>query len=361
MKDCIFAHKLLEWYRQNGRILPWRGTHDPYVIWISEIILQQTRVSQGHDYFLRFMERFPDVYTLASASEDEVLKCWQGLGYYSRARNIHYAARQIVEMGGFPDNYDSIRSLKGVGDYTAAAIASFAFGLPYAVLDGNVYRVLSRYWGVETPIDTTEGKRFFSQLSQSLLPENRKVADYNQAVMDFGAVQCVPQSPDCLACPLCDSCVAYKEMKVKELPVKSHKMQVSERYLHYIYIKVKEELAVFRREGNDIWKSLYEPMLVETEKRCLPDKLFTRTPLSAFVKDKSATVTFLCNEVRHQLTHRTLICSFHLLELDSKPTDEDFGRKAYWMCREEMDYYAFPRLISMQFERFGEIIWEHGD
>ena len=177
MKDYNFAHKLLAWYHENRRILPWRDTHDPYIIWISEIILQQTRVVQGYDYFLRFMNRFPDVDALAAASEDEVLKCWQGLGYYSRARNLHAAARQIVEWGGFPERYENIRQLKGVGDYTAAAIASFAFGLPHAVVDGNVYRVLSRYYGIEEPIDTGHGKKYFAAMAQELLPEGKEAAD----------------------------------------------------------------------------------------------------------------------------------------------------------------------------------------
>ena len=238
MKDYNFAYKLLAWYHENRRILPWRDTHDPYIIWISEIILQQTRVVQGYDYFLRFMNRFPDVDALAAASEDEVLKCWQGLGYYSRARNLHAAARQIVEWGGFPERYENIRQLKGVGDYTAAAIASFAFGLPHAVVDGNVYRVLSRYYGIEEPIDTGHGKKYFAAMAQELLPEGREAADYNQAVMDFGAMQCVPKSPKCEDCPLVDGCAAFRDKKIQELPVKSRALTVTERYLHYMYIAV---------------------------------------------------------------------------------------------------------------------------
>ena len=216
-----FAALLLAWYNENRRDLPWRGVGDPYKIWVSEIILQQTRVSQGHDYFLRFMERFPRVEDLAAASEDEVLKCWQGLGYYSRARNMHAAARQVVEGGGFPQTYEGIRRLKGVGDYTAAAIASFAFGLRHAVVDGNVYRVLARYFGVDSPIDTGQGKKYFARLAEELLPEDKYVADYNQAVMDFGAMQCVPKGPKCGQCPLCESCLAFRDGKVQDLPVKS--------------------------------------------------------------------------------------------------------------------------------------------
>ena len=196
-----FTHILLAWFRENGRELPWRETHDPYAIWLSEIILQQTQVKQGWSYWERFMRRWPTVDALAAASEDEVLREWQGLGYYSRARNLHFAAKQIVAMGGFPHTLDEIKSLKGVGDYTAAAIGSIAFGLPAAVVDGNVYRVLSRYFGVETPINTTEGKKTFTALAQSLLPP-KEASAYNQAIMDFGAIQCTPQSPQCGACPL---------------------------------------------------------------------------------------------------------------------------------------------------------------
>ena len=186
-----FAEQIEEWYLNNKRELPWRDIKDPYRIWISEIILQQTRVVQGYDYYLRFIDRFPSVEDLAKADEDEVLKLWQGLGYYSRARNLYSAAKSIVERGEFPTNYKDIRMLKGVGDYTAAAIASFAYNLPYAVVDGNVYRVLARYWGITTPIDTTEGKKLFAALAQSLL-DKKNPAQYNQALMDFGALQCVP-------------------------------------------------------------------------------------------------------------------------------------------------------------------------
>ena len=205
-----FSATLLDWFRENGRALPWRQTHDPYAIWLSEIILQQTQVKQGWDYWERFMRRWPTVDALAAATEDEVLREWQGLGYYSRARNLHYAARQVVEMGGFPQTIEGLRSLKGVGDYTAAAIGSIAFGLSAAVVDGNVYRVLARHFGIDTPINTTEGKKTFAALAQSLLPSSEHFdispsSEYNQAIMDFGAIQCTPQSPHCLICPLEDA------------------------------------------------------------------------------------------------------------------------------------------------------------
>ena len=239
-----FTTTILQWFRENGRALPWRETHDPYAIWLSEIILQQTRIEQGRPYWERFMQRWPTVEALAEASEDEVLRQWQGLGYYSRARNLHQAAKQIVARGGFPTTLDGLRKLKGVGDYTAAAIGSFAFGLPAAVVDGNVYRVLARHYGIDTPINTTEGKHLFAALAQSLLPLNSKLsslnsqlppsADYNQALMDFGAIQCTPQSPGCPSCPLQETCVAFREGRIAELPVKQRTLKVKERHLTYI-------------------------------------------------------------------------------------------------------------------------------
>lgn len=353
--DDFFARKLLLWYEENRRFLPWRDTHNPYVIWISEIILQQTRVAQGYDYFVHFMERFPDVETLARAEEDEVLKCWQGLGYYSRARNLHAAARQIVAYGGFPENYQDIRALKGVGDYTAAAIASFAFGLPYAVVDGNVYRVLSRYFGVTEPIDTVAGKRYFANLAQSLLPKGRDGADYNQAVMDFGALQCVPRSPECTACPLADGCEAFRSGRIQDFPAKSRALRMSERYLHYIYIQVEGETALFRRNRKDIWKGLYEPFLIETDSLCSFEELVESRLLPAFAQDKGAVWTVLEENVRHQLTHRTLICNFYKLDLTEKPDAGLFANEVRWVKLENISDYAFPRLVSMLFERHGMI------
>ena len=230
----FFARKLMDWYRENGRSLPWRGTKDPYRIWISEIILQQTRVAQGYDYYLRFIERFPDVQALADAPEDEVMKLWQGLGYYSRARNLHAAAKEVAALGRFPDTYEGVRRLKGVGDYTAAAVCAFAYGLPCAVVDGNVYRVIARWLGIDEPIDTTAGKKLFAALARELMGTSDP-ALYNQAIMDFGAVQCTPASPACLMCPLNDGCAALRQGRVGDLPRKSKKTQVKERYFHYFF------------------------------------------------------------------------------------------------------------------------------
>ena len=260
----MFATTLVDWFRKNGRDLPWRQTRDPYAIWLSEIILQQTQVKQGWEYWERFMHRWPTVEALAAATEDEVLREWQGLGYYSRARNLHYAARQIVERGSFPNTIAEIKQLKGVGDYTAAAIGSIAFGLPAAVVDGNVYRVLSRYFGIDTPINTTEGKKLFAAMAQEQLPP-QEASVYNQAIMDFGAIQCTPQSPDCSVCPFMESCDAFRTNRIQELPVKLKTLKIRERHLIYIYIRYKGQTAIHRRGAGDIWQGLWEPWLVDDE------------------------------------------------------------------------------------------------
>ena len=339
-----FALTLLKWFRENGRELPWRQTHDPYAIWLSEIILQQTQVKQGWDYWERFMRRWPRVEDLAAATEDEVLREWQGLGYYSRARNLHYAAKQIVAIGHFPDTIEEIKQLKGVGDYTAAAIGSIAFGLPAAVVDGNVYRVLSRHFGIDTPINTTEGKKTFAALAQSLLPSSPLLqervrerssltshpspltSEYNQAIMDFGAIQCTPQSPRCDVCPLMETCTAFREGRVGELPVKQKTLVVKERHLIYIYVRCKDETAIHRRGPGDIWQGLWEPWLVE------------HAPVGALL---------LRQGVKHFLTHRILMADFYLLEVREKPVlPPDY----IWIKETELDRYAVPRLIEILLE-----------
>jgi len=331
-----FALTLLNWFRENGRELPWRETRDPYAIWLSEIILQQTQVKQGWSYWERFMKHWPTVEALAAASEDEVLREWQGLGYYSRARNLHFAAKQIVAMGGFPHTLDDIKMLKGVGDYTAAAIGSIAFGLPAAVVDGNVYRVLSRYFGVETPINTTEGKKTFTALAQSQLPE-KEASAYNQAIMDFGAIQCTPQSPQCDVCPLMESCVAFRENRVGQLPVKLKTQKVKERHLTYVYIRCDGYVAIHRRGAGDIWQGLYEPFLVEEDdehvdiKQCL----------------------LLKSNVRHVLTHRILLADFYLYEPKERPF---LGEEYIWVEENELETYAVPRLVELMYEEIRAVL-----
>ncbi len=328
-----FSSTLLAWYQEHGRDLPWRQTHDPYAIWLSEIILQQTQVKQGWDYWERFMRRWPTVEALAAATEDEVLREWQGLGYYSRARNLHFAARQIVAMGRFPDTLDAIRQLKGVGDYTAAAIASFAFGIPAAVVDGNVYRVLARHFGIDTPINTTEGKKLFATLAQELLPLTPSPSQYNQAIMDFGAIQCTPQSPNCIACPFIETCQAFREGKVSELPVKLKTLKVTERHLIYIYVRCKGYVAIHRRSAGDIWQGLWEPLLIENE------QLTTEKWASQVIVN----CQLLAKQVKHVLTHRVLYADFYLCEVETRPQLPD---DYIWIKESELDDYAKPRLIE---------------
>ncbi len=320
-----FALTLLEWFRENGRDLPWRQTRDPYAIWLSEIILQQTQVKQGWEYWERFMHHWPTVEALAKATEDEVLREWQGLGYYSRARNLHYAAKQIVALGHFPDTLAEIKQLKGVGDYTAAAIGSIAFGLPAAVVDGNVYRVLARHFGIDTPINTTEGKKTFAAMAQELLPP-KEASAYNQAIMDFGAIQCTPQSPHCDSCPLMESCIAFRERRVAQLPVKLKTLKVTERHLIYIYIRCQGQTAIRRRGPGDIWQGLWEPVLVDTVSAVPP------------------TAKLLCHHVKHVLTHRVLYADFYLLETDVRP---ELPSDYIWISESDLDNYALPRLIEV--------------
>ena len=337
---------LLLWFAENGRDLPWRHTRDPYAIWLSEVILQQTRIQQGQAYWERFMRRWPTVEQLAAASEDEVLREWQGLGYYSRARNLHTAARQIVDLGHFPDTFDDIRRLKGVGDYTAAAIASIAFGQPVAVVDGNVYRVLARHFGIDTPINTTEGKHLFAQLAQSLLPHAEPAA-FNQAMMDFGAIQCTPQSPRCLLCPLAETCDALHTGRIDVLPVKLKKLTVKTRHLTYIYIRCNGETALRRRGEGDIWQGLWEPLLIEE-----PDIAKT-SPSGAWGGDNTPHLSsgfpldqcrLVRANVKHVLTHRILMADFYLLETTKKPA---LPAGFIWIPEADIVDYAVPRLIEI--------------
>lgn len=382
-----FANTIISWFRENGRALPWRETRDPYAIWLSEIILQQTRIAQGWEYWERFMAQYPTVEDLAAAHEDEVLKLWQGLGYYSRARNLHTAAKQIVALGHFPDTLEGIKQLKGVGDYTAAAIGSFAFDIPAAVVDGNVYRVLARYFGIDTPINSTQGKKEFAALAQSLLPSSKAsvslssfspasdfqssfslVAAYNQAMMDFGAIQCTPQSPKCLLCPLAETCEAMRTNRVAELPVKQKTMKVKTRHLSYIYIRCKGESAIHRRGEGDIWQGLWEPFNAsDIAEACASPSSAQASPsstkfstsltkLSSFKKELAAdlhlsnvdALQLLAQDVKHVLTHRILLADFYLLETDAHPQLPD---DYIWIKEEEIEDYGIPRLIELMLEK----------
>ena len=334
MKHPI-ASTLIAWYSEHGRQLPWRQTRDAYCIWLSEVILQQTRVEQGLAYYLRFTERFPRIELLAAASEDEVLKLWQGLGYYSRARNLHAAARQ-----------EAIRSLRGVGDYTAAAIASLAYDLPHAVVDGNVYRVLSRLFDLDTPIDTTEGKRTFATLAQELLDE-RHAATYNQAIMDFGATCCTPQNPHCDSCPLRDICQAQAAGTVAERPVKQGRTKIRDRYFHYLHLQADGQTLLHRREAGDIWQGLYEFPLIETSEVTDFTTLIQSEPFRTWLGKRPFTLCEIHPMARHQLSHQRLHTTFYRIELEQLPSIEG----TICIHEEELGDYAVARLTEKYLER----------
>ena len=341
---------LVEWYETYKRELPWRETRDPYIIWISEIILQQTRVVQGLEYFLRFTERFPDVASLAVAEEDEVLKYWQGLGYYSRARNLHAAAKSIMERfnGVFPENYKEVLSLKGIGEYTAAAIVSFAWNQPCPVVDGYVYRVLSRLFAVDTPIDTTKGKKQFAELAGMIL-DPKNAGTHNQAIMELGALQCVPQNPDCGVCPLKDKCVAFASGNVQAYPVKQNKTKTRDRYFHYLYIIYKEQTWMNRRTGKDIWTGLYEFPLIETDHAMDFSGLCETQAFRNLLGDAGKlSITQGLSNVKHTLSHQILYASFYQIEIEQVP--ESLGNYLSLPCR-DIEKYAVPRLIHIYLEK----------
>ena len=342
----LLSDKIINWYKENKRDLPWRNTKNPYKIWISEIILQQTRVAQGYDYYCRFIERFPDFQTLADADEDEVMKYWQGLGYYSRARNLHAAARRMAEAGGFPVTYTGVRALKGVGEYTAAAICSFAYGMPYAVVDGNVYRVLSRWLGIDTPIDSAEGKKLFVRVADELLDRERPGL-YNQAIMDFGALQCTPVAPDCLFCPLNDSCVARLKGIAGSLPVKQHKTKVTNRYFNYIYVRMGAYTFIHKRSGNDIWKNLYEPPLIETDREWTEEELYASPQFRGMLAGGEEPIVRLVRKgVKHVLSHRVIYANFYEVIL---PENSASFAKYQRISVEDLHKFAVSRLVNQFF------------
>ncbi|HJD91322.1 MULTISPECIES: A/G-specific adenine glycosylase [Bacteroides] len=343
----FFGKEIEKWFDEYGRDLPWRKTKDPYLIWISEVILQQTRVVQGFDYYMKFKTRFPNVEALASAEEDEVLKYWQGLGYYSRARNLHAAAKSI--QGDFPSTYKEVLALKGVGAYTAAAICSFAYDMPYAVVDGNVYRVLSRYLGISTPIDSSLGKKEFSDIAQELLDKNNP-AKYNQAIMDFGAIQCVPKNPACEDCPLVDSCYAYAHQMVSDLPVKKGKVKVRDRYLNFFYIVQGDYTYIEKRVGKDIWQNLYQLPLIESDRSLPLIELLEKYKTSdIFLKMSRPSIKLIVDDYKHILSHQHLHTTFYQIEVDDNYQLADGYLK---IKRADLDEYAIPRLIHLFLEKY---------
>jgi len=356
-----FATQLEAWYDANGRDLPWRRTRDPFLIMLSEFILQQTQIVQGMSYYLRFAERFPTAGSLAEASEEEVMRLWQGLGYYSRARHLHAAAKRIAEAGHFPKDYAFVRALPGIGDYTAAAIMSLAFGEPYAVLDGNVQRVLARHFGISEPVDTTQGKKLLRALADEML-DRQHPALYNQAIMDFGALHCKPFSPLCDTCPLADTCQALQEHLVDKLPIKSKRTAIRDRYLTYIYIRTTDGHTFLHRRGSgDIWQGLFEFPVTESEAPLTMEeveKTLSNSPLrgeKSSLKGDSEALLLIARDVRHQLTHQRLHADFYRLTLPSGAGDENNCQLSivnYQLVKEsDLDHYALPRLLEKMLDK----------
>lgn len=350
-----FTAHLYKWYELHARNLPWRDTCNPYHVWLSEVILQQTQVAQGTAYYHRFISRFPTVAALAAASEDEVLKLWQGLGYYSRARNLHKAAQQVMAQGGrIPSDYAALRRLQGVGDYTAAAICAFAFGLPYAAIDGNFYRVTARYFGIHTPIDTTEGRKQFKALGEMLI-DRKAPARFNQAMMDFGATWCTPRQPRCTECPLAAECCARAENQVLQLPVKAKRTAVTTRYFHYIIPVFESEgrahTVLYGRPAGDIWTGLFTPPLYETAEPATADEV-----AEAIGCDATALVAIACN-LHHQLTHRTIIASAYRVHLADRTAAQALFQRISpqhspnFVPFDSIENFAVPRLVEKIFER----------
>lgn len=340
-----FTDKTLKWYKKNQRKLPWRIKNpSAYQIWLAEIIMQQTRISQGTAYYLKFIESYPGVEDLAKADEDEVLKKWQGLGYYSRARNLHKTAKHIVEhhKGKFPDRYEDLIKLKGVGEYTASAIASIAFNIPKATVDGNVYRVLSRVFGVSTAIDSSNGKKEFGVLAQNLMSKEYP-SDYNQAIMEFGALQCLPRNPNCQNCPLKDDCFAYLENRVHEFPVKHKKTKVRNRYFNYLVIEQDDSIYMRKRVENDIWRNLYDFPLLETPEALNEERLKKEIEKLEMLPSGSSATSHRASDV-HILSHQKIHASFTRISIhpNSKFKDPD----AFPIKKSNLKNYAIPKLLE---------------
>ena len=346
-----FTQEIYRWYLVNKRDLPWRETTDPYKIWISEIILQQTRVAQGTDYYNRFIEEFPTVTDLANASENTVLKLWQGLGYYTRARNLHFTAKYIVNNynGVFPNDFKTILSLKGIGNYTAAAIASIAFDLPHAAVDGNIYRVLSRYYGISTPIDAEPGRTEIQKIATDLITANNPGL-HNQAFMEFGALQCVPKSPDCNSCPVLTNCFAANYSLTDQLPVKSKKIKQTTRYFYYFFVESKNSILLEKRTNNDIWKNLHQFPLVESEKELTDTEILNLE--IPFVANKNVNVKSVSTTIKHILTHQTIYARFIHIETDFN----NFNHSDLFRVNKKDIYkFAVPKLLEQYLKKLNYV------
>lgn len=343
-----FSEKLIAWYDKNKRELPWRNTDNPYYIWLSEIILQQTRVDQGLPYYYKFVETFPKIQDLANADQDEVLRLWQGLGYYSRGRNLHFTAKMVVHEfnGKFPTNYDDLIRLKGVGAYTAAAISSFCANQHKAVVDGNVYRVLARYFGLESDTTLAATQKEFQALAQQLLPVKHP-GKHNQAIMEFGALQCVPRNPDCNACPLQSSCYAFKYEKVSDLPYKSNKVKVKVRYFTYLVLKLHDSTFIKRRPAGDIWEGLYEFPLIENKEDMDEETILNSQDFNLFVKKGNYKIIRFSKQYKHQLSHQTLFCRFVEIDIKKGTKINGFDR-VLW---DDLELYPKPILIQNYYKK----------
>ena len=341
----FFFEFLVKWnITENKRVMPWKGEKDPYKIWVSEIILQQTRVQQGLGYYNRFIEKWPNVKSLAAAPKQEVYKLWEGLGYYSRCNNLIASAKYIVDEldGKFPDNFDDLLLLKGVGTYTAAAIASFAFNLPHAVVDGNVFRVLARFFGIKIPVDTSVGKKFFTALAGDLI-DKKDPASYNQALMDFGATICKPALPLCDACPLQKECIAYKKNLINVLPVKEKSVSTRERFFNYLVVTRGNKTYVNQRTGKDIWQNLYEFILIETESQLPEKELINSRSFKVFFRENTYDVIEISKIYKQKLTHQIINGRFIHIKIKSPAK----GIKNYAaVSAEELVLLPFPKFIS---------------
>jgi A/G-specific adenine glycosylase len=341
-----FDKKLLDWYYAHKRELPWRNTQNPYLIWLSEVILQQTRVKQGLPYYLKFAEKYPTVQNLANAPADEVLRLWQGLGYYSRARNMHKTAQIVVEKynGIFPNTYSELITLKGIGDYTASAIASFAFQEKVAVLDGNVFRVLARVFGISEDIATPKGVKVFKELSKKLLPDTQSHI-YNQAIMEFGAMQCSPQKPNCMYCPLQNDCEAFLGNLQAVLPVKTKKIKPKNRYFHYFIFEYNQEILMRKRPETDIWAGLYDFYLEEITEENFGE-LEQKNP---FLLKNQKNITFLNASavVKHKLTHQNIAIQFFHIEVnDLKKFQENISSEYTFYDKNDVSELPKPIMIA---------------
>ena len=341
----------MKWHKEeNKREMPWKGEKDPYRIWLSEVILQQTRVAQGWAYYDRFIQKYPTIVDLAGAKDQEVFKLWEGLGYYNRCKNLLYTAREISSNrnGHFPDTYDEILGLKGVGPYTAAAIASFAYNLPFAVVDGNVFRVLSRYFGIDTPIDSAEGKNLFTELAAKVLAK-KEAGLYNQAIMDFGATVCKPFSPLCSSCALQKNCSAFSEGRVNQLPIKEKTLLRKTRWFYYFIFEFEGKMMVHQRTGKDIWQNLYEFYLLESYEQVKWDKIAVKTWLKDQIGIGKADVTDISAVSVQQLTHQQIKGQFVRVQLQSIPT---FLKRYPWYSVKALQKMAFPKFITQYWLAF---------